>query len=100
MESGFDEGDDSNGMVLSEDLELALKEVRPALGTDDEVLKLRYPMGISECSSSMKRVLRDLHRFTSPVASATPRLHSLLLVGGGGATAAGGAGVTGKECFF
>lgn len=90
-------GEDTTGMVTAADLKLALKEVRPALGTQDEVLKLRYPFGISECSSSMKRVMRDLARYTAPVVSSTPRLHSMLLVGAGGSIASGGAGVTG-EC--
>lgn len=95
VESGFDENCD--GLVTAGDLELALKEVRPALGTQDDVLKARYPFGISECSSSMKRIKRDLTRFIAPTASITPRLHSLLLVGGsnykyGGGVIAGGAG--------
>jgi len=60
VESGFDEN--SDGMVTAEDLECALKEVRPALGTQDDVLKARYPFGISsECSSSIKRIKRALH---------------------------------------
>ena len=46
-------------------------------------MKLRYPYGISEYSSSVKRVLRDLDRFTAPVISKSPKLNSLLLVGGG-----------------
>ena len=83
-------GGDCSGMVMSEDLKLALKEVRPALGTQDEVLKLRYPFGISGCSSSMKRIMRDLNRFTAPIVSSTPRLSSLLLVGSG----SGGSGAT------
>ena len=88
------EGEGGDGMVMATDLEQALKEVRPALGTQDEVLKLRYPFGISDCSSSMKRVMRDLTRFTTPIVSSTPRLHSLLLVGAGGSLTPGGAGVT------
>ena len=98
---GDGDGEDTSGMVTAADLKLALKEVRPALGTQDEVLKLRYPFGISECSSSMNRVMRDLARYTAPVISSTPRLHSLLLVGAGGSIASGGAGVTGKGlmCF-
>lgn len=94
VESGFAEGADTDGMVLAADLERALKEVRPALGTQDEVLKLRYPFGISDCSSSMQRIMRDLARFTAPVVSSTPRLHSLLLVGARSDIASGGAGVT------
>jgi len=99
VESG-EENEESSGVVATLDLEQALKEVRPALGTQDEVLKLRFPFGISDCSPSMKRIKRDLVRFTAPVASSTPRLHSMLLVGGskcngaGGNVAAGGAGAT------
>ena len=72
----------SDGLVTADDLERALKEVRPALGTQDDVLQARYPFGISECSTSMKRIKRDLTRFIRPAISTTPRLHSLLLVGG------------------
>ena len=97
VETGLGVGAD--GMVAAADLERALIEVRPALGTQDEVLKRRYPFGISDCSSSMKRIIRDLTRFTTPVRSSTPRLYSLLLVGAGGAIASGGAGVTG-ECLL
>ena len=94
VESGFDENND--GMVSAEDLELALKEVRPALGTQDDVLKARYPFGISsECSSSMKRIKRDLNRFITPTTSITPRLNSLLLVGGGNASRGVGGVITG-----
>ncbi|KAL9184351.1 hypothetical protein ACHAXT_002437 [Thalassiosira profunda] len=95
VESSFDRGDESaSGMVLASDLERALKEVRPALGTQDAVLLERYPFGISDCSSSMQRIMRDLARFTTPTMSASPRLHSLLLVGAGGSVCTGGAGVT------
>jgi len=94
-----EEGGDTSGMVLAADLERALTEVRPALGTQDEVLKLRYPFGVSDCSPSMERVMRDLSRFTTPVKSSTPRLHSLLLVGAGGSIATGGAGVTALASF-
>lgn len=96
VESGFSAGGDNSGMVVRTDLERALKEVRPALGTQDGALKIRYPFGISECSSSMKRIMRDLTRFTAPVVSSTSRLFSLLLVGGGGTgtMSAGGAGAT------
>eukprot|EP00978_Attheya_sp_CCMP212_P034345 scaffold143509_cov51-Attheya_sp.AAC.1 len=82
------------GVVSVDDLNQALKEVRPALGKQDEVLKLRFPSGISPCNSSMERILRDLKRFTSPPPISTissPRLQSLLLVGAGGN---GGAGAT------
>ncbi|KAL7483632.1 hypothetical protein ACHAW6_009276 [Cyclotella cf. meneghiniana] len=74
---------DGNGVVTSADLERALEEVRPALGTQDDVLRVRYPFGISEFSSSVMRIKRDLNRFTAPVLSSSPQLHSLLLVGGG-----------------
>lgn len=83
-------GDDSSGMVVADDLERALKEVRPALGTQDEALKMRFPFGISDYSASMKRIIRDLNRFTAPIVSSTPRLSSLLVVGSG----CGGSGAT------
>ncbi|KAL7519376.1 hypothetical protein ACHAWX_004140, partial [Stephanocyclus meneghinianus] len=60
---------DGNGVVTSADLERALDEVRPALGTQDDVLRVRYPFGISEFSSSVMRIKRDLNRFTAPVLS-------------------------------
>lgn len=82
---------DEKGIVSVSDLEQALGEVRPALGKQDELLKMRYPLGISPCSPYMNRILRDLERFIAPLASGTPRLHSLLLVGGG---FNGGAGAT------
>jgi vesicle-fusing ATPase len=85
------ENDQDGGVVGVSDLEEALQEVIPALGKQDEVLKLRYPLGISPCSSSMKRIMRDLERFTAPVRSKAPRLQSLLLVGAGGN---GGTGAT------
>ena len=99
VEAGLDDNDDeSSGMVMAKDIELALKEVRPALGTQDEVLKLRYPYGISDCSSSIKRVKRDLTRFTTPIKSTTPRLHSMLLVGASDSMSSGGTGVTALAC--
>jgi hypothetical protein len=42
----------------------------------------------------MKRIVRDLGRFTTPSMSSTPRLHSMLLVGAGGSVTPRGAGVT------
>ena len=80
-----------DGKVDVEDLKLALTEVRPALGKQDEVLQMRYPLGISPCSPSMERVMRDLQRFISPsIETQSPRLHSLLLVGAG----TGGSGAS------
>ena len=97
VESRFDENSDA--MVTADDLECALKEVRPALGTQDDVLKARYPFGISsECSSSMKRIKRDLTRFITPTTSITPRLNSLLLVGGNNGQGAGGVIAGGAGC--
>jgi SpoVK/Ycf46/Vps4 family AAA+-type ATPase len=85
-------GDDKEeGIVAVPDIEKALGEVLPALGKQDEVLKMRHPFGISPYSASIKRILRDLRRFTAPAVSKAPRLQSLLLVGAG---ANGGAGVT------
>ena len=86
-----DKNDEEAGVVSVDDLKLALKEVRPALGKQDEVLRMRYPLGISQYNSSMKRIIRDLERFTAPIHSDVPRLQSLLLVGAGGN---GGAGAT------
>ena len=79
------------GVVEVSDIEKALREVLPALGKQDEVLKMRYPFGISPCSVSMNRIMRDLRRFTAAAVSNSPRLQSLLLVGSGGK---GGAGAT------
>mmetsp|Transcript_29296 Transcript_29296/g.69742 ORF Transcript_29296/g.69742 Transcript_29296/m.69742 type:complete len:905 (+) Transcript_29296:90-2804(+) len=83
-----------SGKVLESDLKQALEEVRPALGTDDELLRLRHPYGISHCNDAFDRILRDLDRFTAPVSASTPRLHSLLLVGAGGGVQPGGTGTT------
>ena len=85
------DNEEEQGVVAVADIEKAFAEVLPALGKQDEVLKLRYPFGISPCSSSMQRILRDLKRFTTPAVSIAPRLQSLLLVGAGGN---GGAGAT------
>lgn len=79
------------GFVTVTDLEQALQEVRPALGKQDELLKMRFPLGISPCSPAIERIMRDLERFTAPISSSTPRLQSILVVGAGGN---GGAGVT------
>jgi hypothetical protein len=92
------------GVVNLTDLEQALQEVRPVLGKQDEILEMRYPHGVSACSPSMSRVMRDLERFTSsPELSPThmakippPQLQSLLLVGAGGN---GGAGATSLACW-
>ena len=93
LENDSDDDAADNGVVDVKDLEQALGEVQPAFGRiHDEVLKARFPLGISRCSSGMQRIVRDLERFTAPVvASQSPRLESLLLVGAGGN---GGAGVT------
>jgi SpoVK/Ycf46/Vps4 family AAA+-type ATPase len=84
---------DDDGVITVADVEQALKEVLPALGKQDEVLKQRYPLGISAFSPSMERIMRDLERFVTPrsVPSQSSRLESLLLVGAGGS---GGAGST------
>lgn len=79
------------GIVSVGDLEQALMEVRPAFGKQDELLRMRFPLGISPCSLPIKRIMRDLERFTTPLPSEVPRLQSLLLVGAGGK---GGAGAT------
>ena len=79
------------GVLTVADLEQALEEVRPALGRQDELLRMRFPLGISQCSVAMERIIRDLERFTAPIFSATPRLQSMLVVGAG---RIGGAGVT------
>lgn len=91
LEGEDDEVNEASGVVTIDDIEKALTEVRPALGKQDETLKMRYPLGISPCSASMKRVMRDLERFVAPIPSKTPQVQSLLIVGAGGN---GGAGVT------
>jgi len=90
-ESGESFLDNEEGRVSVNDFDTALSEVRPALGKQDSLLKLRFPGGISPCSQSIERIMRDLRRFTAPVDTPIVRLHSLLLVGAGGN---GGAGVT------
>ncbi|KAL3912373.1 MAG: hypothetical protein SGILL_006909, partial [Bacillariaceae sp.] len=93
--------------VMVSDLERALSEVRPALGKQDEVLEARFSHGISPCSPSMKRVIRDLKRFTSTPkvlakqrssesTSSSPTLQSMLLVGDGHK---GGTGATALACW-
>jgi vesicle-fusing ATPase len=97
-----EEGDEEEGMVNVDDLELALQEVRPVLGKQDEVLDMRYPNGISPCSPSMQRIMRDLERFTSnpelapSAGKVVPKMQSLLLVGTG---SNGGAGATALSCW-
>ena len=95
--------DDSAGIVTVSDLEVALKEVRPALGKQDDVLEMRYPNGISAFSPSMERLMRDLDRFvsTSGIDSATggtlaPKLESVMLVG---SAENGGSGATALACW-
>jgi vesicle-fusing ATPase len=78
------------GKVSVADFQQALGEVLPSLGKQDKLLQMRFSRGISPCSPSMKRIMRDLTRFTTPVVTQTPRLYSLLLVGAGN----GGSGVT------
>jgi vesicle-fusing ATPase len=85
------EEENTDGVITALDLREALKEVRPALGKQDDILHMRYPQGISICSPGMERITRDLKRFTAPVSSIVPRSQSLLLVGAGGN---GGAGST------
>jgi SpoVK/Ycf46/Vps4 family AAA+-type ATPase len=91
------------GIVAVSDLVEALSEVRPALGKQDEVLEARYPYGVSPCSKSMERIMRDLKRFTSsPTITATPeqklkpQMSSILVVGAGGR---GGTGVSALACW-
>jgi len=81
------------GIITVADLKRAMKEVLPALGKQDEVLRQRFPLGISPYSASMERIMRDLKRFTAPslLPRETPRLESLLIVGAGNN---GGAGAT------
>lgn len=79
------------GIVSISDINSALGEIVPALGKQDGVLKARYPFGISNCSSSIGRVMRDISRFITPTQSKAPRVQSMLLVGAGGN---GGSGVT------
>lgn len=86
---------DESGIVSRTDFEESLKEVRPALGKQDEVLKSRYPLGISTCSEPMQRIMRDLQRFVTPIPFKGPRIQTLLLVGSG----TGGAGVTGLAAW-
>ena len=85
--------ENNDGVITAADLERSMKEVLPALGKQDAVLKQRFPLGISPCSLSMERIMRDLERFTTPRTTPrnTPRLESLLVVGGGNS---GGAGAT------
>jgi hypothetical protein len=91
----IDDTEEEAGIVTRNDFELSLQEVKAAFGKQDDHLKMRYPFGISACSTSIQRVMRDLERFTRPIALKLPRIHSLLLVGSGG----GGAGVTGLAAW-
>jgi len=83
--------DREEGKISVADFEQALKEVRPSLGKQDALLQMRFSKGISPCSSSIQRIMRDLQRFSAPIDTETVRLNSLLLVGSGGG---GGVGVT------
>lgn len=93
---------DEDGIVSVGDLETALKEVRPALGKQDDILDRRFPNGISPFSVSMARVMRDLERFVSTPEYSTggksvaPRLESMMLVGSG---PNGGSGATALACW-
>jgi SpoVK/Ycf46/Vps4 family AAA+-type ATPase len=82
---------DNGGILAKNDLELALGEVLPALGKQDELLKMRYPFGISACSKSMERIMRDLLLFTKPRPLKSVRIESMLVIGAG---RNGGAGAT------
>lgn len=94
--------DQDSGIINVEDLEIALKEVRPALGRQDEVLAMRFPNGISAFSPSMERVMRDLNRFVSTPELADvevgvpPKLESMMLVG---SSVNGGSGATALACW-
>ena len=61
----FDDGTMAMSTVGVQDFQKALNEVRPALGKQDEILESRFPYGISPCSDAMKRLMRDIERFTS-----------------------------------
>lgn len=111
--------DDHEATVTVRDLEQATSEIKPALGKQDEVLEARFPYGISACSPSMQRIMRDLERFTSTpdllakqhltpadnarvankklsASKSSSMLQSLLLVGDGNK---GGTGVTALACW-
>ncbi len=107
-----DEDNAEDTMVGVEDFDRALREVRPALGKQDEVLESRFPYGISPCSDAMERLMRDITRFTStpsflseqfvlpmngtPSQRSSSALQSLLLVGDG---YTGGTGATALACW-
>lgn len=93
---------DDSGIIGAADLTASLKEVRPALGKQDEVLERRFPFGIVPFSDSMERVMRDLKRFTSipkilsSASKVVPSLQSILVVGYG---QRGGSGATALACW-
>ena len=110
-----EEEDAEDTTVGVDDFEQALREVRPALGKQDEILESRFPYGISPCSDAMQRLMRDIGRFTSTPSFlseqyASPMnaidknvshrpssmLQSLLLVGDG---YTGGTGATALACW-
>ena len=97
-----DEDELDVGVVSVTDLEKALKEVRPALGKQDDILERRFPNGISPFSVSMARVMRDLERFVSTPEYGTsgklvaPKLESMMLVG---SVPNGGSGATALACW-
>jgi vesicle-fusing ATPase len=97
-----DEGTENAGVISVGDLTQALTEIRPALGKQDEVLERRYPYGISPCSISVQRIMRDLTRFTSTPeinpahGEVAPTLQSMIIVGAGNNK---GAGATALACW-
>lgn len=113
-EMEYEDGGLEEATVKVFDLEQALKEVKPALGKQDEVLEARFPYGVSPSSLAMQRVMRDLQRFTSTPGllskqrlsaeddirneklKAGSTLQSLLLVGDG---YKGGTGATSLACW-
>lgn len=90
------------GIVTEGDIWEALGECRPALGSRDEVLQQRVPLGIAHFpfNDDFARLVRDLRRFTLPSlvpiggtpgsGNSNSRVKSMLLVGqgaGAGSTA-------------
>lgn len=112
----YNGGATEEATIQAFDFEQALKEVKPALGKQDFVLEARFPYGVSASSSAMRRVMRDLRRFTSTPglltrqrstgevnggnnsqpSSTSSTIQSLLLVGDG---YKGGTGCTALSCW-